>query len=95
MTDDSTGNHAPGRPRTDIAAERMRRGWTQDDLAARVGVSTRTISNWESGRPIPRTRQLALERAFASPWEPGPLSHVDTRQLLLELLRRTDLRATL
>jgi transcriptional regulator with XRE-family HTH domain len=79
----------------DIHTERTRRGWTQEDLAARVGVSARTISNWEAGRAVPRTRRPAVTRAFSSPWEASPLSSVDTRQLVLELLRRVDVRATL
>ncbi|HVB23471.1 MAG TPA: helix-turn-helix domain-containing protein [Ktedonobacteraceae bacterium] len=34
--------------------ERKRRGWSQDDLAEKVGSDTKTISRWESGISLPR-----------------------------------------
>lgn len=79
----------------DIAAERSARGWTQEELGARVGVSSRTISNWEHSNRVPRSRRPALERAFARPWDETSLAAVETRQLILELLRRVDAQAVL
>ncbi len=32
-----------------LRAERLRRGWTQADLAGRLGLSQPTIASWESG----------------------------------------------
>jgi transcriptional regulator with XRE-family HTH domain len=95
MTRDQDPPRTQTNAELDVAAERTRRGWTQEELAARIGVSARTISNWEAGKPVPRTRLLALERAFTSPLQASPLSDVETRALVLELLRRVDLRATL
>ena len=33
---------------------RLHRGWTQAQLAYKLGVSTQTISNWETGLKSPR-----------------------------------------
>ena len=44
---------------------REAKGWTQLDLAFRVGVTLSTISNWERGRYEPRLKQLRdLARVF-------------------------------
>ncbi len=32
-----------------ILAQRKRQGWTQEDLAARIGVSKGAVSKWETG----------------------------------------------
>jgi transcriptional regulator with XRE-family HTH domain len=37
---------------------REKHGWTQLDLANKVGVTPSTIYNWESGRFEPRASQL-------------------------------------
>ena len=37
---------------------RDERGWTQLDLAYRLGVSPSTIYNWERGRNEPRVSQM-------------------------------------
>lgn len=36
-----------------IAAERVRRGLSQDDLAKEIGVTRKTIYNWERNGNIP------------------------------------------
>lgn len=36
-----------------IAAERARRGWSNADLAEKLGVSRKTIYNWENAGRIP------------------------------------------
>ncbi|MFC2002699.1 helix-turn-helix domain-containing protein [Chloroflexota bacterium] len=44
---------------------RAKRGWTQEDLARRLGVSLSTIQRWESrgGKPTQLARK-ALEKLF-------------------------------
>lgn len=42
-----------------IRVTRLRLGLTQQDLADRFGVSTRTIQSWESGANRPRPRRAA------------------------------------
>ncbi len=37
-----------------LLRERKRRGWSQDDLAEKVGTDSKTISRWESGNSLPR-----------------------------------------
>ncbi|MDQ6660023.1 MAG: helix-turn-helix domain-containing protein, partial [Chloroflexota bacterium] len=43
--------------------EREVRGWSQADLAAKVGSDVKTVSRWESGKRLPRPyfRQLLSE----------------------------------
>lgn len=41
----------------EIRDARRRKGWTQGDLAARLGVSMRTVSRWESGASAPRFKE--------------------------------------
>ena len=49
---------------------REERGWTQLDLAVRVGVTTATVYNWERGRFEPRASQFkALAQAFGVPMD--------------------------
>lgn len=36
-----------------ILAQRKRQGWTQEDLAARIGVSKGAVSKWETGQSYP------------------------------------------
>lgn len=49
-------------------------GLTQKELAAAVGVSERTVANWEGGHTHPRfTKQtIALVRALQPTWLPAP-----------------------
>lgn len=37
---------------------RARRGWTQEALAAELGVSRVQVARWESGLALPRTRMM-------------------------------------
>lgn len=55
---------------------RIRSGYSQDDLAAKVGVSQQSIAKWESGAASPRARRMiALAAAI------GPLHfHTNTDQ---------------
>lgn len=52
-----------------IRAHRLALGLTQDDFAARLGVSGQTVSNWECGRsvPWPRTQVRVLGEAVPTP----------------------------
>ncbi len=46
-----------------VKYEREQRGWTQAELATRVGTDTKTINRWESGKSLPRLyhRQKLIE----------------------------------
>lgn len=44
---------------------RRQRGWSQEDLAARLGVSRQSVSKWESGASVPELeRIIELSRIF-------------------------------
>jgi transcriptional regulator with XRE-family HTH domain len=42
---------------SEIRDARRAKGWTQNDLAAQLAVSMRTISRWESGASAPRFKE--------------------------------------
>lgn len=51
-----------------LRAERDARGWTQADLAARVGVSRKTINTIENGIFVPSTlTALKIAEALETP----------------------------
>jgi putative transcriptional regulator len=53
-----------------LRAAREARGWTQAELAERVGVSRKTINTVENGVFVPSTLiALKLARAFGEPVE--------------------------
>jgi putative transcriptional regulator len=53
-----------------IREERERLGWTQADLAARIGVSRKTVNTVENGIFVPSTLiALKLAQAFSVPVE--------------------------
>lgn len=53
-----------------LKAARARLGWTQADLAQRVGVSRKTINTVENGVFVPSTLlALSLARALGEPVE--------------------------
>src|SRR5437660_1714952 len=35
--------------------ERLRRGWSREDLASKIGSDPRTVARWESGKSLPRS----------------------------------------
>ena len=41
-----------------IRSLRMERGWTQEELGERVGVSAQAVSKWETGQSLPDISQL-------------------------------------
>ena len=43
---------------------RKRFGWTQPDLAGRIGVTAQTVWNWEHGTTLPPTAASLLRRVF-------------------------------
>jgi ribosome-binding protein aMBF1 (putative translation factor) len=50
----------------ELITDRIRRGWTQTELARRSGVRLETISRIESGKHIPRRETLLkLDRALS------------------------------
>jgi ribosome-binding protein aMBF1 (putative translation factor) len=50
----------------ELVTERIRRGWTQTELARRSGVRLETISRIEAGKHVPRQETLMkLDRALA------------------------------
>lgn len=48
-----------------VRTERKRNGMSQDELAAAVGVSRRSVTSWETDRAFPRTRQMYAKLAEA------------------------------
>lgn len=43
-----------------IAALRLERGWTQEELGERLGVTNKTVSRWENGNYMPGVEMLTL-----------------------------------
>lgn len=43
-----------------IAQLRRERGWTQEELGARLGVTNKTVSRWENGNYMPDIEMLSL-----------------------------------
>ena len=41
-----------------VRAERIRRAWTQEDLARKAGLLTRTVSLFEQGKSVSRDKTL-------------------------------------
>ncbi len=64
---------------TNIEALRKAKGWSQRDLAARLGVSRQTVSNIENGRADPNLR-LALRFAWTFGRSVEDVFHVDLEQ---------------
>ncbi|MBD2760045.1 helix-turn-helix transcriptional regulator [Yimella sp. cx-573] len=75
-----------------IRLARQRAGWSQQELAEKVGVSMRSIGNYERGDSIPRNRMPVLEEVLA-PYTGGAgpsLQGASDAQLLAEIARRFD-----
>ena len=52
----------------EIIILRGRRGWTQQELANRIGTTQRTVAAWESGNSIPRkAMRVRIAQAFELP----------------------------
>jgi transcriptional regulator with XRE-family HTH domain len=66
-----------------IRALRQERGWTQFELALRVGVQPQTVYLWERGRRLPQVPQLrrlgAVFGLCSDEIDLGPLEERTTR----------------
>lgn len=76
----------------DIKDLRLKLGVTQRKLAEMVGVSEKTVQNWEYGKPIPTTKHQIL-RAIQSGVEEN-VSTEDINQRIKEVLQKNDLSVT-
>ena len=52
-----------------IRAARQALGWTQNELAARAGISARTIHAIEKGRPGRQATKRLIINALGVPWQ--------------------------
>ncbi len=51
--------------RNNIASERVRLGWSQDELAEKLDVSRDTVKKWENGEtPIKSSMLIAMSDLF-------------------------------
>lgn len=64
-----------------IRRRRQELGWTQAQLAARVGVSPATVMRWELGRNTPARHQGALEAVLGIRLNGDPYLDPDERQV--------------
>lgn len=48
----------------ELKANRKLKGWTQLELAQRIGVSKNTVINYEKGKTIPESKNKILESVF-------------------------------
>jgi transcriptional regulator with XRE-family HTH domain len=76
-----------------IRTARDAAGMTQQELATQLGVTQRTVGNWERGENIPRNREPLLRRILAAHLEggapPSPmLERATDMELLAEVARR-------
>jgi len=55
-----------------ILAIRRERGWTQVQLAARLGTDAVTVSRWERGKTRPRPSAVERLRRLLPPEGPSP-----------------------
>ena len=68
LTPASPGGLSP----VDIRGARKRAGWSQSELAAKVGVSQVALSRWENAKtPIPRDRETRLREILGPHLEAG------------------------
>lgn len=73
----------------DIKGLRLKLGVTQRELAEMVGVSEKTVQNWEYGKPIPTTKHQIL-RTIQSGVEEN-VSTEDINQRIRKVLKDKDL----
>lgn len=64
---------------TTIKKRRQVLGMTQDELAARLGVSRSTIANWESGKHFPLRYLGAVEHVLGIELNDGAEPPIDPR----------------
>ncbi len=76
---------------SEIKRRREAKGWTQQKLATVLRVGVRTVSGWERGESVPRSRMGMLEEVFGvTPASDAvdPLREASDLALLAELTRR-------
>lgn len=73
---------------------RESRRWTQEQLAEAVGVTLRSIGNWERGS-VPANREARIRDVLGDHLTPGgnPLTRASDLALISELARRLEARA--
>jgi transcriptional regulator with XRE-family HTH domain len=77
----------------EIRSAREQAGLTQEELGAKLGVSMRTVGNWERGSTIPRSKARAIQAvlgeylATTEGNEPS-LSAASDVELLAEIAKR-------
>lgn len=78
----------------EMRAARERAGLTQTEVAKRVGVSLRTVGNWERGESVPRSKEQAIRAALgdhlqdSTPEQGTTLRAASDAELLAEIARR-------
>lgn len=71
----------------DIRQSREALGFSQAELAQAVGVTTRTIQNWESGVSSPKPPQVkAIERLLKILPPPAEVQEPDTVSRLISII---------
>ena len=71
----------------DIKQSREALGFSQAELAQAVGVTTRTIQNWEAGISSPKPSQVkAIERLLKILPEPTEVQEPDTVSRLISII---------
>lgn len=78
----------------EIREARERAGLTQEALGALLGVSMRTVGNWERGQTVPLNRLAKIREVLAGHWKDDEsadsvgLSNASDVELLAEIARR-------
>jgi len=76
---------------TEIKSARERAHMTHRELGTAVGVTLRTVGNWERSATVPRNREAAIRSVLADyldDGEPVSLRSVSDAELLAEIARR-------
>jgi len=78
----------------DIKQTRQQLGMTQAQLGDAVGVSERTIQNWEWGKTIPTRKQVEAIGRLLTEREPVTMARliaiIESQQRVIEALTRTN-----
>lgn len=75
---------------TRIKRARERKRWTQKQLAGKIGVSQKTVDNWENGRTSPKSSIGALEDVLGVSLDSEPEPQPEIPQSLLREIMNTD-----
>jgi DNA-binding XRE family transcriptional regulator len=78
----------------DVKQTRQQLGMTQAQLGDAVGVSERTIQNWEWGKTIPTRKQVEAIERLVKDNEPVTMARliaiIESQQRVIEALMRTN-----